>query len=246
MLQGTSLSETREAAREVKFMVPLDVAARILEWSRSRLSPDPYAGGDAGDEYRTTSLYFDTEDLAVYHRRGSYRRSKYRVRRYGTSEVVFLERKLRTAHLLNKRRTVVPITEMPKVGEDDLAPAWSGHWFAQRILARRVVPVCQVSYHRHARVGTGAHGPVRLTLDNTIRALPTAGLRFVSDPGWHVLESQAIVEMKFRVDMPAVFKQLAETFRIQPTAVSKYRLAMDRLRQEQRPIAVVSTPTVGS
>ena len=104
-------------------MVPLDVAARILEWSRSRLSPDPYAGGDAGDEYRTTSLYFDTEDLAVYHRRGSYRRSKYRVRRYGTSEVVFLERKLRTAHLLNKRRTVVPITEMPKVGEDDLAPA---------------------------------------------------------------------------------------------------------------------------
>ena len=86
MLQGTSLSETREAAREVKFMVPLDVAARILEWSRSRLSPDPYAGGDAGDEYRTTSLYFDTEDLAVYHRRGSYRRSKYRVRRYGKVE----------------------------------------------------------------------------------------------------------------------------------------------------------------
>jgi len=246
MLQGTSLSETREAAREVKFMVPLDVAARILEWSRSRLSPDPYAGGDAGDEYRTTSLYFDTEDLAVYHRRGSYRRSKYRVRRYGASDWVFLERKLRTASLLNKRRTVVPIAEMPKVADDNLAAAWSGHWFARRILARGVAPVCQVSYRRHARVGTGPYGPVRLTFDDTIRAQPTAGLRFVPDTGWQVLESQAIVEMKFRVDMPAVFKHLAETFKIQPTAVSKYRLAMDRLRQEERPIAMVSTPIVGA
>jgi len=50
MLQGTSTSETREAAREIKFVVTPDVAARMLEWSRSRLSPDPYAGGDSGDE----------------------------------------------------------------------------------------------------------------------------------------------------------------------------------------------------
>jgi len=139
----------------------------------------------------------------------------------------------------------VPIGEMPKVADDDVAPTWSGHWFAQRIFARRVRAVCQISYHRHPRVGVGPYGPVRLTLDHAIGTQPTAALRFVSGTGWAVLESQAILEMKYKVDMPAVFKQLAETFKIQPTTVSKYRLAIDRLRHEQLASLPILAPIVG-
>lgn len=232
MLQGTSTSETREAAREVKFVVAPDMAARMLEWSRSRLSPDPYAGGEAGDEYRTTTLYFETADFAVYHRRGSYKRSKYRVRRYGGADVVFLERKLRTAKLLSKRRTTIPLADLPLVGSPNVPEDWTGYWFAQRVAARQVSPVCQVAYHRHARVGAGPYGPMRLTFDDGITVQPCASLEFAPAAGHPVLPDHTIVEMKFRVDMPAVLKHLVEEFRLQPTSVSKYRLSLEGLSRE--------------
>src|SRR5262245_34811076 len=77
MLQGSNTRETRDSAKEVKCLVDPAVAAEVLKWSRSHLSPDPHAGGEFGDEYQTTSLYFDTSGFDVYHRRGSFRRSKY-------------------------------------------------------------------------------------------------------------------------------------------------------------------------
>jgi hypothetical protein len=232
MLQATSVSETRQSAREVKFIVAPDVAARILEWSRSRLSPDPYAGGAAGDEYRTTTLYFDTPDFDVYHRRGSYGRSKYRVRRYGTASVVFLERKLRTATLLSKRRTTIPLADLPLVSSPNVAQDWPAYWFAQRLAARQVSPICQVAYHRHARVGTGPYGPVRLTFDDGIVVQPCTGLEFAAAAGYPVLADRTIVEMKFRVDMPAVLKHLVEAFKLEPSSVSKYRASIEGLSRE--------------
>ena len=72
-----------------------------------------WKAGPHGDEYRITSLYFDTAAFDVLHARGSFGRSKYRVRRYGASEVVYLERKLRKPGLLHKRRTPTPLTDVP-------------------------------------------------------------------------------------------------------------------------------------
>ncbi len=63
------------------------------------------AVGPFGDEYRTTSVYYDTPAYDVFHRRGSFGRSKYRIRRYGDEQTVFLERKLRQPAVLAKRRT---------------------------------------------------------------------------------------------------------------------------------------------
>jgi len=231
MLQGTSTSETREAAREIKFVVSPDQASAILEWSRSRLAPDPYAGGPTGDEYRTTTLYFDTAEFAVFRRQGSYRRAKYRIRRYGASEMVFLERKLRTATALSKRRTSVPLADLRPM-ESMAAPAkWPGHWFTQRLEARRLTPICQVTYHRHARVANGPYGPMRLTFDDDLTAQPCHGFQFTPKGGVEVLPTQVIIEMKYRVDAPAIFRNLVDEFKIQPFAVSKYRLSLEALRQ---------------
>jgi len=44
------------------------------------------------DEYQTTSLYFDNASYDVFNRRGSFGRSKYRIRRYGEESSAFLER----------------------------------------------------------------------------------------------------------------------------------------------------------
>jgi hypothetical protein len=230
MLQGPTTRETRDGAREVKYLVTPQIGAEVLDWARTRLPPDPYAGGDSGDEYLTTSLYFDTADYAVYRRRGSYRRSKYRIRRYGSSDVVFLERKLRTATLLSKRRTAIPIADLAKL--DALAgdPAWAGHWFDQRIRARLLAPVSQVAYLRHARVGSGQYGPMRLTFDNEMAVQPSSGFGFEPPKGSTVLGASMIVEMKYCVEMPSVFNEIVMKFRLAPAAISKYRLTLEVLR----------------
>lgn len=230
MLQALSSRETRDGAREVKYLVEAGVAAEILQWARPRLAADPHAGGASGDEYVTSTIYFDTEDFSVYRRLGSFRRSKYRVRRYGSSDVVFMERKLRTALLLSKRRTAVSIGDLGRF--DDLArdPAWAAHWFGQRVIARRLAPVCQVAYRRHARVGPGPYGPMRLTFDTEIAAQPCTHFGFDPPDGRRVLAASTIVEMKYCVEMPALFLELVSTFRLAPATISKYRLSLEVLR----------------
>ncbi len=229
MSQAISTRETRECAREVKFVIDPDTAARVRAWARARLSPDPYASGTEGDQYLTTSLYLDTDGLDVFNRRGSYGRSKYRIRRYGSSDVVFLERKMRTSSLLTKRRTIVALDSLRHLDEPAVDAGWPGLWFYKRIRARKVHPTAQVAYARTARVGAGAWGPMRLTLDEQLRAQPANGLVFEPAAGIPVLENQTILELKFRVEMPALFRQLVEEFTLAPAAISKYRLSVDAL-----------------
>jgi VTC domain len=217
--------ETREFASEIKFLVEPAVAAAVKDWARASLSPDPYAAGAFGDEYHTRSLYFDTEQFDVFYRRGSFGRSKYRVRRYGASEVAFLERKLRTSDLVSKRRTIVPLEDLPLLEEPGLESAWPGRWFHQRLLARRLQPICQVAYDRTARVGMTDFGPIRLTLDDNIRAVPVEGLDFDASAATPVNEGKTVLEFKYRIAMPAVFKRLAEEFSLSSEAVSKYRMS---------------------
>lgn len=227
MLQATSSRETRDSAREVKFLLPADRAALVLDWARSRLGPDPHAGGPSGDEYRTTTIYFDTRQRAVYQRQGSYGRSKYRVRRYGASDVAYLERKLRTGALLSKRRTACAVAEIASAIEE--ASDWQVRWFSQRIAMRQLAPVCQVSYRRHARVGMGPYGPMRLTFDEHLLAQPNGTCNFAADNGVPVLTGQVIMEMKYCVDTPAVFRHLVQDFMLSPAPISKYRLSVDAL-----------------
>jgi len=229
MLQATSSRETRDSAREVKFVLPADRAERVLVWARSRLAPDTHGGGPTGDEYRTTTIYFDTETRAVYDRQGSYGRSKYRIRRYGTSDVVFLERKMRTSTLLSKRRTAIAAQQV----EAQLA---SGHgadpavrWFLDRLTMRRLHPVCQVTYRRHALVGLSPNGPMRLTVDYDLAARPNRTSVFADGSGVPVAPGFAILEMKFCVDSPAVFRQIVTDFQLSAAPVSKYRLAVSAL-----------------
>jgi hypothetical protein len=226
MSQALSTRETRDSAREIKFLIAPDVAARIRDWARPRLAPDPYAIGEAGDDYRTFSIYFDNGSLDVFNRQGSNGRSKYRIRRYGAADVVFLERKMRNASMLVKRRTVVAMADLPKLLDGDVDPGWPGAWFHRRIQARDLQPTAHVSYHRTARVGLGTWGPMRLTLDDQILASRTQDLVFQPAPSTPVLPDRVVLEMKFRVEMPAVFKHLVEEFALQPQSLSKYRLAV--------------------
>ena len=213
---------------EVKFVLDASVGREIAAWVREHLLADEHGTGPNGDEYRVTTLYFDTPSADVFHRRGSHGRSKYRVRRYQDERAVFLERKLRTATLLSKRRTQIDLETLRRLPEhaDD---ALASRWFARRVELRRLRPVCQVSYLRIARHAQTSNGLARLTLDGCVTALPNPTWAFVDGSGAELLRDQAILEIKYRSHVPAVFRQLVERFRLDPRQSSKYRLAANAL-----------------
>lgn len=237
MSPSIATRENRLFASELKFVVPRATALQIREWARSHLAADGYGGGPARDQYRITSIYFDTAAFDVFHRNGSFGRGKYRIRRYGSGEVVFLERKLRTKACLTKRRTSVPIGDLALLRTGIAPDEWPGKWFARRLAARQIRPVCQVSYERTARVAMTQVGPVRLTVDDDLRAQVALGAQFQAPPGVPVLPEHSIVEMKFTVSMPVIFKLIAEEFALNPVRFSKYRCAAGELELADEAVA---------
>jgi hypothetical protein len=218
--------DVRTHASEIKFVVSTELAARIGHWARTHLHPDPHGSGPFGDEYQTTSIYFDTGDLDVFHRRGSFGRSKYRIRRYGTAPVAFLERKMRQPNVLAKRRTLASLTALDRLATADLDVSWEGHWFHRRIVSRRLQPVCQVTYHRVARVLGHEGETIRLTLDSNLAAQPSKRTGFAHPAGVPFMHDRVILELKFRGGLPAMFRRLVEEFRLNPEPASKYRMGL--------------------
>jgi VTC domain-containing protein len=218
--------ETRPFASEIKFVVAAALGERIRDWARENLEPDPYGGGPFNDRYHTASLYFDTTNGDVFHRRRSFGRSKYRVRRYGTASFVFLERKLRKPGILVKRRTIVSLDTIDRLANDEADGDWPGEWFHRRLLLRQIRPVAELSYWRVARFARTAEGPARLTLDEDLRAMPVAEPRFTGVEGQEVLPGHMILELKYLQHPPAIFKRLVETFALEPQRTSKYRLGI--------------------
>ena len=244
MAEPVNSRETRDFARELKFLIDEGQGPALREWARARLARDHFGSGPHGDDYTTTSLYFETPGFDVYHRRGSYGRSKFRIRRYGEADVVFLERKFRTSRLLAKRRTTVPILEMENLAAAKPRADWCGYWFHRRVLLRRLNPLIQMSYDRTARVGMASAGPMRMTIDTNLRVLPMPDRAFIPGVGFPLIQGKCIVELKYRVAMPVLFKELVETFKLAPSPVSKYRIGLGAL--DYAPLTVEPALVPGS
>ena len=221
--------ETRDYAREVKFVLDASKRDAVVAWSRKNLLPDGHGAGAFADEYMTTSLYFETPEFHVYRRHASYGRSKFRVRRYGSSNIVFLERKFRTERLLAKRRTTVPLGDLERLAADVPDRSWEGFWFQRRVLLRRLKPFIQMSYDRVARVGVSPTGPVRMTIDTNLRVLPMPDRALIPSVGFPLLEDKCIIEVKYRRQLPVVFLDMIQEFKIERQKVSKYRVGLSAL-----------------
>lgn len=222
--------ERREFASEIKFLIPPERVESIRAWARTHLQPDPNGTGADHDTYGITSLYFDTRHFDVFHGKGSFGRSKYRVRRYNDSDSVFLERKTKTRTWVSKRRSLVGVDVLPQLKGATAAADWPGFWFHRRLLGRQLHPVCQISYLRTARVGMAEGHPIRLTLDRNLRASTRLAHAFDDrHPGTPLLDQAWILELKYRHALPAVFKRLITELAPAPQRVSKYRLAVTTL-----------------
>jgi hypothetical protein len=130
--------------------------------------------------------------------------------------------------LVRKRRTAVPEFDLSALDCATAEPNWPGHWFHRRVTTRRLAPKIQLSYERVARVGMAPEGTIRLTMDRHVRCRAATGLTVPClVDGAAILTGTSIVEFKFHVAMPALFKNLIHEFTLSPTSVSKYRLSVD-------------------
>mgnify|MGYP003336708680 CR=1 FL=1 len=216
-----------EGAYEIKFLLDPSVAEEIVARVRAEMQPDPHSDPRMVDGYQINSIYFDTDDLRVFRRQPGFRRRKFRIRRYGESERVFLERKAKSRGIVRKRRTEIHDTELDKVLAADSEPTWTGHWFHRRILKRELRPVCQIAYERIALVGTAQDEPIRLTVDRNLicRAAPGVAPQRM-EHGEPLAHDKRILEMKFRTVLPPVFNAVVRDYQLTPGSVSKYRLGV--------------------
>ncbi len=188
------------------------------------MAPDPHGDPALGGTYRTTTLYLDTPALDVFHRTPSFKRSKHRLRRYGTEPRVYLERKTKDGDRVRKLRNPIPDEELALLAAPLSVTTWPGHWFHRRLLDRGLKPSALVVYQRNAYIGSGSEGPFRLTLDRRMRGSRMAEWAVpAEDGGLPLLTGQVILELKFRVALPVLFKELVQAMRLDPSLVSKYR-----------------------
>lgn len=222
-------ARARGPAYELKFLVGEGDTPRLVSWFRDEagMGPDPCAEQDANvpGSYTTTTLYLDTPGADVFRRSPGYRTQKFRVRRYGASSALFLERKRKENDRVSKRRTAIPEDELAILAAASSRVEWGGHWFQRMIHTRRLVPAACLAYRRTALVGHGPEGPVRVTMDRAIRGCPAEGWE-VRTPGptRDLLPGQVVLELKFTGALPVACKRAMDQFRLTPTGVSKYRL----------------------
>jgi hypothetical protein len=224
---GLVRSAAAVPAFEVKFLLTEAEAREVERRLRRRLTPDSHGDPALGGAYRVTSVYFDTSAFDVYRRSEGHRRRKFRVRRYGTSPTAYLERKTKSAQQVRKRRTAIPLAELPRLA-GALTADWPGAWFVKRLALRDLRPVCRVTYERVALVGHTPDGPIRATFDRAAVGGPTTGP--VPEPvgdGPRLLDGEVIAELKFLGAMPVLFKSVVEDLRLTPSPVSKYRRCVE-------------------
>jgi hypothetical protein len=211
---------------EIKFSINETQAQQVLDWAVRYLTLDSHATNAEEGTYRTKTLYLDTELQDVYHRRGSYKHHKFRVRRYGNEPFVFLERKSRWFYQVDKYRTVIAESELPLLGSYPLSSRWEGSWFHRQILSGGLKPSYQIGYERTAYVGNESESPMRLTMDRKIGSRPAHGWRFAESEGLPLFGDRVILEMKYRNLLPLQFQNLIRSLGLTLGRISKYRLAV--------------------
>jgi VTC domain len=222
--------DREEPAFELKFQLSQQQARDVAAWAAEHLNIDPHCRPELDYAYHIHGLYFDTPALDVFHRSPGYKRKKYRLRRYGSDVLIFLEQKRKSAGKVAKRRVQVDEAELERLREAPTDLDWHASWFHRRIATRRLAPTCLISYDRQAYFGHNAEGPLRLTLDRRVRCREAD--QWMVEPvetGIPMLMDEILLELKYRRHLPALFKGLVQDFALAPGPLSKYRLAIQAL-----------------
>lgn len=220
-------------AYELKFLLDERQARDVEALLAPHVVLDPHHDPALGNAYRITTVYCDTPEFDVFQGIGHHRRRKYRARCYGSDQQVYLERKCKQGERVRKRRTAIPLNELPRLFQSQVRERgeWSGDWFHRQLIRRRLSPICCVQYLRTAYAGSADEGPIRLTFDRGVRGVPTAGWApEMSGETSGLLTDRVVCEFKFRGALPTLFKSAIHALQLTPGGVSKYRHCMLAVR----------------
>ncbi|MES1213193.1 MAG: VTC domain-containing protein [Singulisphaera sp.] len=194
------------------------------------LHRDPHAAVSPDGTYQVTTLYTDTAQFDILHRTMPRQRRKFRLRRYGQEQCVYLEQKTRRQSRVRKKRSLVAADQVLELAQETASEGWAGRWFHQSLRRYGLRPVCAIGHRRTALIGPSEFGPIRVTFDRDLTALrtdrwsvgdhTTAGVPFCA---------QIICELKFSAALPGLFKDVLSRFRLTPGRFSKYRAAAHAL-----------------
>lgn len=220
-------------AFELKFLVDEPLADRLEarvqgmhgEEQGFEIHPDPHCLATGGT-YRVHTLYLDTPALDVLHRTRGFRRRKHRLRRYDDGDVLHLERKSKRQDRVSKVRVAVPVVEHALLASSNAPPRWAGAEFHEDVHRLGLVPSADVTYLRRAWFGASRNGGLRITVDRHLAGGPTSSwLPEAAAERPALAPGMAVLELKFEAALPPVLQRLLGEFRLQPAALSKYRLS---------------------
>lgn len=230
---------------ELKYAVPEDLAAWVLQWSGVFLERDLGLSGPQ----QVTSLYLDTPTLTFFrwHCEGRPDRFKLRIRGYGDGkrDFVWAEIKRKTGAIVEKQRAAVLVHGLGSVLRNDprlAAPGFEDsespalHDFVNRRVAFHAEPKMLISYQRDALREKGPAGEIAITVDRRTKYQPTRRHDLVDDPNlWRTLvlpaPATAIVELKYMRQAPTWMKTLMLKLAPHRIRFSKYRAAMQQYTQ---------------
>ncbi|MFN3651149.1 MAG: polyphosphate polymerase domain-containing protein [Armatimonadota bacterium] len=216
-----------EAPFETKLLIPGALAEAAAAWIEARIPRDPHAVGPEGT-YTVGSLYFDTPHLEIYRRAHAASVAKYRIRRYGAEERLFLECKEKLSGRVVKRRSPIAPSDLSALAELATHDGWPATWFAAAVRERDLRPVCRVSYVRRAWIGELDGQRVRVTLDRDLRAGPAAGLELPGMlDGGRLLFRGCVLEIKHAGGLPPSVQEWLAELGCSPQPLSKYRTAVE-------------------
>ncbi len=218
---------------ELKYPLDASLADQVRAWAREHLSPDTHCEPGSGDHYPVHTLYLDNDQWDLYRSSSAVDRSKQRVRRYGSSEQVWLETKSKSKDaVVTKQRFPLMLTDWQTQCQR-LPQPWTvagAEWFFDRILTQSLQPKVQVHYRRFARMLQTDHQTMRLTIDSQLEAsLPSldGSIGDTATANKRSLGSIEILELKFNGVLPDLFKSLLTTFPLRAAGFSKYRNSID-------------------
>ncbi|MFO1003675.1 MAG: polyphosphate polymerase domain-containing protein [Planctomycetaceae bacterium] len=248
LLPGRTASNV--AAYELKCVISEDTAGRLGQLFSGALLPDPYAMAGENGYYSITTLSTDTPEWNCFYRVSGFAKRKYRIRRYGAESIVYLERKTRRGSRVCKQRNAVHLNDLNRLDlflpsrlrddsthcevcseESSGGGGWNGHQFHSEVSARRLSPVCLMTYHRQAWFGHSENGTIRWTLDRHLRGCKKDNWSLDTNAELQPVigEGQVICEFKFRGSMPQIFKAAVAELHLEPGGFSKFRHCVSAL-----------------
>lgn len=204
---------------EFKYLVSSEQKDEIIRQIKSFMYLDPFV--TSGISYLVTSLYFDSPTLTFYRQNeaGLPDRKKIRFRHYDNNQkIVFKEIKRKHQDIVYKDRV---ISDGPPDSPVEIE-------IKQLTKLLHLRPTLWIKYNRQPWIDPKNN--LRVTFDSDITA---ASAKFMSDreAKWFrkILPGHNIMELKFDGKLPWQIFNIISKFSLIREALSKYRLAVEKL-----------------